>query len=449
MNTNSLQLYIDRAILFLLALCIGVMPLIYFPYDKFSLVQYRIDVIFKPKQNFLIIIELILLILFVIHLKVNKKSIKLNKIFFLLGTFYTLLVLSTLFSDYKKIALFGRPFRLEGLIAYTTYLLLFLMIYVFVDNHKKTKTLIYSLLSSAIIISIYGIMQYYNIDPIYKDPYLITGIYQNRAFSTLGNPVFAGSYASMLFSIVFILFVFSKAKKIFSYGILTILFYAFLLSTASKAGIIGTIISLIVFLFIFKKKIIDKKKFLYLFIILMLITFLMEVTGKPVSPLKRFSDFFSTMIKTKNSIELRYNKPKIKNKIIHRQDFPRPYIYKTGIKLLLKNPILGSGLDTFDKVFPQKKENRLLDKAHNEYIQLAITVGIPALIIYLLFLFYIIKFNFNNFTKINPYQIALFFGILAYWIQAIFNISVVSVAPVYWGLMGLNLAIAKIEGLKD
>ena len=220
MSRKSLEMIIDRSILFLLSLSIGVMPLIYLPYDKFSIIPYRLDVIFKPKQIFLIITEILLLILFVIYYKLDKLDlrsqfllIKKNKILYLLVSFYFILIISTLLSDHKKTAVFGRPFRLEGLIAYLTYFLLFFMTYIYIDNKKKLKIIIFTLLSSAAIISIYGILQYYNIDPIYKDPYIITGVYKNRAFSTLGNPVFAGSYGSMLLPLIFILYLSSEDNK--------------------------------------------------------------------------------------------------------------------------------------------------------------------------------------------------------------------------------------------
>jgi hypothetical protein len=129
MEKFNLKNNIKHLILLLLSLCIGVMPLLYFPYDKFSLIPYRIDVIFKPKQNFLIVVEIILLILFTIYFKINKTNkIKLNKTSIFLIIFYLILILSTLFSDYKYQSVFGRPFRLEGLIAYSTYFLLFFMI---------------------------------------------------------------------------------------------------------------------------------------------------------------------------------------------------------------------------------------------------------------------------------------------------------------------------------
>jgi len=441
MEKFNLKNNIERLILFFLSLCIGVMPLLYFPYDKFSLIPHRIDVIFKPKQNFLIVVEIILLILFAIYFRVNKFKFKLNKISVFLISFYLILMLSTLFSDYKHNAVFGRPFRLEGLIAYLTYILLFFMIYIYVDNEKKVRVMIYSLIISATIISIYGIMQFYNIDPIYKDPYLITGIYQNRAFSTLGNPVFAGSYASMLFSLIFTLFFLSKDSKKYKLGALTVIFFAFLMSTSSKAAIIGVVFSLFFLLYISKDKILlYKKKLSYLLIILVFICVMMELTGKPITPLKRFSNFFVEMIKKKPNTQLIKSEINIKRNFFYKKDFSRIHIYTKGIKLLLKNPLLGSGPDTFDKVFPQQKGFRLLDKAHSEYIQIGVTTGLPSLIIYLLFIYNLLKVNFYAIKQRNLYQIATF---IAYLIQAIFSISVVSVAPIFWGLMGLNLAIIR------
>ena len=51
-------------------------------------------------------------------------------------------------------------------------------------------------------------------------------------------------------------------------------------------------------------------------------------------------------------------------------------------------------------------------------------------------LFLILKKNIKFIFK-DKIQTALLFGVIGYLIQAFFNISVVSVAPIFWILLGL------------
>lgn len=115
---------------------------------------------------------------------------------------------------------------------------------------------------------------------------------------------------------------------------------------------------------------------------------------------------------------------------------------------IFDRPFLGSGPDTFDKVFKMSREEAsyhfgspaiFVDKAHNEYLQIAVTLGFPALIFYVSFLFMIIIKSVKIILccKNNTITLCIFAGFLAYIIQAFFNISVVSVAPVYWSVTGL------------
>jgi len=57
---------------------------------------------------------------------------------------------------------------------------------------------------------------------------------------------------------------------------------------------------------------------------------------------------------------------------------------------------------------------------------------------YLSFLFAIIRVNVRKLFD-NEVQLALFIAIIGYLIQAFFNISVVSVAYVFWIFLGLSV----------
>ena len=120
-------------------------------------------------------------------------------------------------------------------------------------------------------------------------------------------------------------------------------------------------------------------------------------------------------------------------------------IWYLTLKLTSQVPLLGTGPDTLKDGIIYKlpldalnyfyERNAIFDKAHNEYLQIAATIGIPALIIYLAFLMQIL-FNQKNLFK-NSGLFILIIPIIAYITQAFSNISTIGVAPIFWFLLGV------------
>ena len=115
------------------------------------------------------------------------------------------------------------------------------------------------------------------------------------------------------------------------------------------------------------------------------------------------------------------------------------------LKVIAINPMLGSGPDTLaksliynlplDTINYIEKTNTYIDKAHNDYLQIAATIGIPALIIYLAFLAQILAKQKNMFRDNTTFILVI--PIIAYLVQVFFNISTISVAPIFWMLLGV------------
>ena len=92
----------------------------------------------------------------------------------------------------------------------------------------------------------------------------------------------------------------------------------------------------------------------------------------------------------------------------------------------------------------------VIDKPHNMYLQTAINTGVISLLalitiwgIYLIDSFKIyIKGNMESFTEYMG--AAVFLSITAYLAAGIFNDSVVSVAPLFWILLGTGIGINRI-----
>ena len=123
----------------------------------------------------------------------------------------------------------------------------------------------------------------------------------------------------------------------------------------------------------------------------------------------------------------------------------RGFIWKRVVELIKRRPLVGYGIENLGEVFNKYYgqdmidlwgEVRYVDKAHNEYLHIAVTSGIPSLLSYLIFTIQIIK---KGFTKLHNDSIMLLLlsSVLGYMTAAFFNISVVSVAYVYWIFLGM------------
>ncbi len=135
----------------------------------------------------------------------------------------------------------------------------------------------------------------------------------------------------------------------------------------------------------------------------------------------------------------------------------RGLIWSRSLPLVKDHLLVGSGADTYVFEFPQNdyaaKYNanwpiyNIVDKPHNMYLQIAINTGLISLIsVLVLFGSYIIwsiklywKNQFEDFTSIVG--VGIFLGICGFLAAAMVNDSTVSVAPMFWGLLGVGIAI--------
>jgi hypothetical protein len=134
----------------------------------------------------------------------------------------------------------------------------------------------------------------------------------------------------------------------------------------------------------------------------------------------------------------------------------RGYIWSRSIPLIRDNIILGSGADTYIFEFPHFDyvnlynygfSSQLLSKPHSLYLQIAIQTGLLSLIAFIAFyLMYFVssirlymKGNFNNLQSVIG--AAVLAGTFGYMVCALTNDSSITVAPVFWLLTGLGLAM--------
>lgn len=134
----------------------------------------------------------------------------------------------------------------------------------------------------------------------------------------------------------------------------------------------------------------------------------------------------------------------------------RGYIWNRSIDLLKQNIILGSGADTYAMIFPNDDyvdmynngyADMFLTKPHNMYLQIALQDGWVALLAVLVFYgWYFISgiriyFRRKLTEPLTAIGFSIMLGTLGYMITGLANDSTVTVAPVYWALMGIGIGI--------
>jgi len=316
--------------------------------------------------------------------------------------------------DFDK-AFFGEQYRYEGLLTIISYYLLILNAKS-LKNEKYKKNIIKLFISIGIFQAMYGILQSYTDYPFIRRHASAS----HMAMGLCSNPNFFGSYMVMQVLIVGYMYLYNSKKR---YLIIYILFGSALYLAESTGPVLSAVLAIIFSIFIMPKKIIKIIKIL----VILLLTF-----GSTYLSLKYIQNnkFNKTLYAAADIItELSTTSPKTIKEVSNG----RLVVWEKSIPLVKKYWLTGCGLDNFKDAYPNEGYLKY-DKAHNVYLQIAVTNGIPAIIIFLILLF--VAFLKGIKLK-NKFLTPIYIAFIGYSIQAFFNISVIDVAPYYYIILGL------------
>lgn len=134
----------------------------------------------------------------------------------------------------------------------------------------------------------------------------------------------------------------------------------------------------------------------------------------------------------------------------------RGYIWSRSFPLLRDTLFLGYGPDTYAIYYPQHdyigkilylgSMNMIVDKPHNMYLQFGINTGVLSLLVFLVLAGYYayssitlyLRSEFRSYYAVVG--VGIFAAVFGYLVTGIFNDSIVSVAPVFWGLLGIGIS---------
>jgi putative inorganic carbon (HCO3(-)) transporter len=351
--------------------------------------------------------------------------------------FICLVGISSLFSVNKTISVFGSGARFEGLLTLISYCSIFLFSYRLMSA-KHVNKILPGMVVVSVLVSIYGILQHYSLDFLPRRRNL--SFDYDRSYSFFDNPNFFGSYTVLVITLTLTLFLIAAKKKsaIFLYTTTCITFSAMLFSS-TRSSWVGLFIGILLLTGFLVRKRRDLWKRWSILLLTLSVIFLFINAIEKGGYLERLGTTFGDSYKV------------VTHKGTGQEGSYRLFIWNKAFPLLGKYYLTGSGPDTFRYVFPnedkEKKKifgNIIVDKAHNEYLQMAITLGIPALLTYLVLVFMVLKRAFQAAKKVMGNEKIILYGLISticgYLVQAFFNISVVPVAPLYWSLLGITYA---------
>ena len=406
---------LDEISTIMISIILVLVPLAFIPND--------VD---NPSKLKFIILAICGAVLFItLILKVRTIKISIADIFILI--FAILAIISTIFSLDVKQSIFGKTTRYEGLIT--------IIIYISIYFHAKNSFIKYKglkpiILTTYIAICLIAILQYY-IPSKYGNPPL----FGNGAHGTMGNTNFMGSFVTLILPVFIFLYI-TKNKKAYLFCS-TIAFIAMIVCVARSSWVAFGFYMIIFLIYLIIKK--DKKywrNFLILVVIFVISTTVITMTKKK-----------NVVISKVNSIQRDIKTVKETGVTNNKLGSNRIEIWKMTLKVIEKSPLIGCGVDALEygviKYAPDEvvdyifRTGQYVDKAHNEYLHIAATIGIPALIAYLGFIGSIFFSGIKNAFKDERILILLII-ITSYLIQAFFNISTIAVAPIFWFILGIT-----------
>lgn len=228
------------------------------------------------KSRILFMISTIMLGAFIWDRLSLDNPIEKNPIDLSILVFSGAVLLSTIFSEYISLSVWGFRGRYEGAFVLLSYMLVLFIGSKYTYNEKQLKFLLKGLYVSAAVIGTIGIFQFFKMD-LFKSElgksiivpmqYLKSGaeitirMAETQIYSTLQNSNYVGSFialtAPLLITLVF--FVHDLKHKLLVIA-LFVLSMANLLGSRSRAGIVGVSVAAILMIILFRKELIKRWK---------------------------------------------------------------------------------------------------------------------------------------------------------------------------------------------
>lgn len=382
-------------------------------------------------------------------------------------------LLSTFFSIDIYTSLLGYYGRFHGgLVSSICYIVLF---YAFVNTVRKKdlRGLLISTLVSATLVSLYASLEHFGHS---FSCFLATSgqsfgadcwkqDVQSRVFASFGQPNWLAAYLIMLIPVTATLAALSGSYwKRSVYIVLSALFFATLLFTKSRSGILGLGLGMLVLMslasiYFIRSKSNELSEHLKHHSIATVVTIaviffaLAGIISAPFTP-----NFFDATTEQTSPVEAETT---VQNRLEvggSESGDIRKVVWTGALKVWQRYPILGSGVETFAYSYYKDRPlehntlsewDFLYNKAHNEFLNILATTGVVGLGTYLFLLgawsWYVLKHSLFTQTQRQPEKpllmLALLAGVASVTVSNFFGFSTVMVSVLLFLYMAVSCVL--------
>src|SRR2546428_12206789 len=350
-----------------------------------------------------------------------------------LWVFLLAVLLSAVTSVNPRLSFFGGPSRYEGLFAYCGYVALFLVGVHFFGSHAGFRALARAAGIAAVITSAYGLLQLF-IPPLFAGEAFIREWYSApgiiRVPSTLSSQVVFGGYLSLMIPLLLATGISARGGSRYLWLSAACLALLALSMTFARAAWVATFVGLVVLGITAGRSTWRQRVIVAALAVVVVVSMGLLVTGVG-RPAAIWSHVIASADIGSGSVA------------------QRVYIWSRTLGLIGVRPWLGWGLETLGVVFPYDRASlvrvfgprpTIIDKAHNDLLQMAVSIGIPGALAYAAVWGLVVWSAVRMWRRAAGSARVLAAGwlaaITAYLVQVQFSFSVVALAPIVWLLAG-------------
>jgi O-antigen ligase len=363
-----------------------------------------------------------------------------------LGGWLAALGIATALSVDPLLSFVGEDYRYEGFLTWLAYGALAAVSARALRNPRRLHAVLGLILAGAGVMSGIALMQHLGFSPVPVDATRRGWV---RAWATTGSPLALGAYLVLLFPLSVALYAESRGARRVTYGVLVLALYAAIVATEARADWAALALGVLAWGVAVGRATVGRvvRPLAVLAALCAAVTPAVLQTGAPAA-LGHVSDAGSMT--------------------------SRLFIWRTAAPLVFERPWFGWGPDTFARVYPAygtpqflrvfpeaAMEHIVVDRPHNDLLQQAIAAGAVGLAAYLWLWYTVVRTTWRTArarahgdhglrrgddrksTLVDPRLLAagLLGGFVAYLAQLQLSFSYVSVAPLFWLLVGLVAAL--------
>lgn len=432
---NKLERIVPDLVRWLLVAVAALTPLLMslWHYDAYDL----------PKITFVYVATLFLVFLVAFDMLVIKKQVVWVKtpLDLPIALFLLISTLAVASSRMPLASIVGEYARYETLQSLYAFAIIYRIAAQYFEDVKWLNTLFMVLLAAMSISVLYGLLQGAGLDIM---PAFMKRA-EARARSTMGNAVFYGAYLTVVIPLFFSLLFdksqsFIKKPELKIWLIVTIILGCVaMLLTESRGpwlGLLAGLVAAMIMNFTEFNKVWPKLAMAVIAVVLItVLIFVISTGGKPTTKINELTSRFSDVLSYEGSVVTRVE------------------IWKSAVKMIAANPLLGYGLDQTQfymlkyRTLTQAVNERfsIPDRAHNEYLQVLVDSGVLGGLAFAWILIAAYRAWKRRSGKYDFYLKALGAGFVGYLVQAITGISMTGTTALLAVLAGVTSAYSQSE----